>query len=78
MHIGDAFASFNPIYGQGMTSAAMQAQVLDEILKKRSSLQGFWRPFFQQAAKVVNIPWQLAVGEDFRYPETEGKKSMLP
>jgi 2-polyprenyl-6-methoxyphenol hydroxylase-like FAD-dependent oxidoreductase len=75
--LGDAIASFNPIYGQGMTSAAMQAQALDDILKKRSSLQGFWRPFFQQAAKVVNIPWQLAVGEDFRYPETEGRKSIL-
>jgi hypothetical protein len=61
-----------------MTSAAMQAQALDEILKKRGSLQDLWRPFFQQATKGVNIPWQLAVGEDFRYPETEGKKSILP
>jgi flavin-dependent dehydrogenase len=74
--LGDAFASFNPIYGQGMTSAALQAQALDEILKRRRSLHGLWRPFFQRAAKVVDTPWQLAVGEDFRYPETEGKKSI--
>jgi len=74
--LGDAFASFNPIYGQGMTSAALQAQALDEILKRRRSLHGLWRPFFRGAAKVVDTPWQLAVGEDFRYPEAEGKKSI--
>ena len=28
----------------------------------------------QRKHAVVDIPWQLAVGEDFRYPETEGKK----
>ena len=74
--LGDAFASFNPIYGQGMTSAALQAQALDEILERRRSLHGLWRPFFRRAAKAVDTPWQLAVGEDFRYPETEGKKSI--
>ena len=72
--IGDAIASFNPIYGQGMTSAAMQAEALDEVLRQQGSLLGLWRPFFNRIAKVVDIPWQLAAGEDFRYPETEGKK----
>jgi 2-polyprenyl-6-methoxyphenol hydroxylase-like FAD-dependent oxidoreductase len=74
--LGDAFASFNPIYGQGMTSAALQAQALDQILKKRRSLHDLWRPFYREAAKVVDTPWQMAVGEDFRYPETEGPKSV--
>ena len=72
--IGDAVASFNPIYGQGMTSAAMQTWVLHTMLKQQSNLQGSWKSFFKQAAKVVDRPWQLAVGEDFRYPETEGIK----
>ena len=30
--------------------------------------------FFKRAAKIIDIPWQLAVGEDFRYPETQGPK----
>lgn len=72
--LGDAICSFNPVYGQGMTSAAMQAAALDHLLANRSTLTGLWRDFFKAAAKVVEIPWQLAVGEDFRYPETEGKK----
>jgi len=72
--LGDAVASFNPIYGQGMTSAAMQTYALQQVLKQASNLKGLWKPFFKQVAKVVDRPWQLAVGEDFRYPETEGKK----
>jgi 2-polyprenyl-6-methoxyphenol hydroxylase-like FAD-dependent oxidoreductase len=72
--LGDAMASFNPIYGQGMTSAAMQTYTLKNLLKRSSSLQGLWKSYFKQAAKVVDIPWQLTVGEDFRYPETEGTK----
>jgi len=72
--IGDALASFNPIYGQGMTSAAMQTYALKEALQHNASLQGLWKTHFKRAAKVVDIPWQLAVGEDFRYPETEGVK----
>lgn len=75
--LGDAVASFNPIYGQGMTSSAMQTHVLRKILRDSPSLQGVWRSFFKQAARVVDMPWQLAVGEDFRYPETEGKKPPL-
>lgn len=72
--LGDAIASFNPIYGQGMTSAAMQVEVLDTVLGKRESLEGFWRPFFRRISKVVDIPWQIAGCEDFRYPETQGRK----
>lgn len=72
--LGDAVASFNPIYGQGMTSAAMQADVLDSLLRQRVSLEGLWRSFFRKVAKVVDIPWQIAGCEDFRYPETQGRK----
>jgi hypothetical protein len=71
--IGDAVASFNPIYGQGMSSAAMQVEILNTVLKESASLPG-WRDFFARTAKVIDMPWQLAVGEDFRYPETEGKR----
>lgn len=73
--LGDAVCSFNPVYGQGMTSAAMQAEALDELLTGRPSLAGLWRPFFKQIATVIDIPWQLAVGEDFRFRETEGRKA---
>ncbi len=75
MVLGDAICSFNPTYGQGMTSAAMQAAALDELLAQRDGvLDGLSPVFFKRAAKVVDTPWQLAVGEDFRYPQTTGSK----
>lgn len=73
--LGDAICSFNPTYGQGMTSAAMQAAELDAILAQRqASVVGIAPLFFKRAAKVIDTPWQLAVGEDFRFPQTTGPK----
>jgi 2-polyprenyl-6-methoxyphenol hydroxylase-like FAD-dependent oxidoreductase len=72
--LGDAMCSFNPTYGQGMSVAAMQVVELDRLLAKRPSPSQLASAFFKQAAKVVDIPWQLAVGEDFRFPTTTGPK----
>ncbi len=74
--LGDAISSFNPTYGQGMTSATLQARALDGILQTLggSSLNGVWRTFFKAAAKVVSIPWDVVAGEDFRFHETTGAR----
>ena len=73
--LGDAICSFNPTYGQGMTSAALQAAALDELLtQRRGAVAGVAPVFFKRAAKIIDTPWQLAVGEDFRYPQTTGPK----
>ena len=73
--LGDAVCSFNPIYGQGMTSAALQAAALDHLLTVRQGeLQGISQPFFRKIARVIDNSWQTAAAEDFRFPETQGKK----
>ena len=73
--LGDAICSFNPTYGQGMTSAAMQAAALDTLLvERKGNLAGLAPAFFKRAAKIMDTPWQLAVGEDFRFPQTTGPK----
>ncbi|NUM48369.1 MAG: FAD-dependent monooxygenase [Anaerolineales bacterium] len=72
--LGDAISSFNPTYGQGMTSAALQTRELEKLLAKNTPLENLAITFFKQASKVIDIPWQLAVGEDFRFPATTGPK----
>lgn len=72
--LGDAVSSFNPTYGQGMTSASLQAQALDGLLAKHTPEPKLAGLFFKRAAQIVDIPWQLAVGEDFRFSETVGPK----
>jgi 2-polyprenyl-6-methoxyphenol hydroxylase-like FAD-dependent oxidoreductase len=69
---GDALCSFNPIYGQGMTTAALEAKTLQQCLEK--GLAGLSKYFFKQAAKVIDTPWTLAAGADFGFSETEGKR----
>lgn len=74
--MGDALCSFNPLYGQGMTTAALQAAALDKLLQERDgSLEGISKTYFKRAAKILDTPWKTAVGEDFRFPETKGKKT---
>ncbi|MGH8983650.1 MAG: FAD-dependent oxidoreductase [Acidimicrobiia bacterium] len=73
--LGDAVSSFNPIYGQGMTSAAQQAQALGDCLRKHNAIdRRFARRYFKAASKAVAVPWSIATGSDFAYPETTGKK----
>ena len=74
--VGDAYCCFNPIYGQGMTVAAMEAQQLDAMLQRRGAcnLGQLPREFFPALAEVVRNPWLLATGEDLRYPGTEGDR----
>lgn len=75
--LGDAMCSFNPIYGQAMSVAAMQAEVLDHCLEdaiRRGTLQGIASPYFASAAAAIKNPWMLALVEDFRFAGVEGFK----
>jgi 2-polyprenyl-6-methoxyphenol hydroxylase-like FAD-dependent oxidoreductase len=81
--IGHAVCAFNPIYGQGMTVAALDAQMLDKCLQKQrerypeGDLTGFARQFQQKLAKLHTIPWTFAISQDSRYPGSEGAKLNL-
>ncbi|MGI8329081.1 FAD-dependent oxidoreductase [Actinomadura scrupuli] len=68
--VGDSVCAFNPIYGQGMSVAALQAVVLDELLS--ASPAGLTRAFQRRAMRCGSGAWLVATGEDFRYPGTEG------
>ena len=76
--LGDAVSSFNPIYAQGMSSAALQVQALQNLLNERGQgtrrLDGLAPTFFAQVAEVVSTPWTLAANFDFAYPQTTGER----
>jgi 2-polyprenyl-6-methoxyphenol hydroxylase-like FAD-dependent oxidoreductase len=73
--VGDAVCSFNPIYGQGMTTAAMQAEALGCELDRAGVIdRSFTRRYFKAANRTVKTPWSIAVGGDFAYPGTKGEK----
>jgi 2-polyprenyl-6-methoxyphenol hydroxylase-like FAD-dependent oxidoreductase len=73
---GDAICSFNPIYGQGMSVAALEAELLGECLGSRG-VPGLWRRFFAHAAKVIDSPWSIAVGGDLAFEEVAGKRTFV-
>ena len=76
--LGDALSSFNPFYGQGMSSAALQVRVLQQLLRERAiasqGLEGLAQSFFPQAAEVIMTPWTLAANQDLAYPQTQGER----
>jgi 2-polyprenyl-6-methoxyphenol hydroxylase-like FAD-dependent oxidoreductase len=76
--IGDGVCSFNPIYGQGMSSAAQQAIALREAVQKHGfASPALPRSFYKAAARIIGNPWQIAAGGDFCYPEATGPRPAL-
>lgn len=75
--LGDAVCSFTPIYGQGMTVAALGVMALDECLteiaqKPGSNLSGLAQTFQKKLAKINLEPWIAATSQDAKYPSVKG------
>ncbi len=77
--LGDAVAYFNPVFGQGMSVAAISAQTLAEMLKieQKATLATLGKRFQKEVASVIEVPWMLGSTEDFRYPNTIGEKAPI-
>lgn len=71
--IGDALCSMNPLYGQGMVIAALEAMALLQCLRQQE-LATLSRRYMAQVKRIIDPAWFLAMTEDFRYPEVEGKR----
>ncbi len=77
--VGDSHCSFNPIYGQGMTTAAIGALTLGGCLSEQrrsygGSILGLSRRFQARVARETDVPWSMAMSEDLRYPEIEAHR----
>ncbi len=72
MVLGDAACTFNPIYGQGMTVCAESVLLLADVLREQQHARDRACRFQQRLARVLALPWKMAVAEDARYPTTRG------
>ncbi|CAM2816084.1 FAD-binding protein [Mycobacterium intermedium] len=71
--MGDAMCTFNPLYGQGMTIAAIEALILRDCL--RHGDEDLPRRFFRRAAKEAGVAWRMAVSSDLALPQIAGKRT---
>jgi 2-polyprenyl-6-methoxyphenol hydroxylase-like FAD-dependent oxidoreductase len=71
---GDALSSFNPIYGQGMTIAALEALTLRGLLRGPAPGPDLERRYFRAVGKLVAEAWETSAASDLRFPEATGKR----
>ena len=71
--LGDAVCTLNPIYGQGMTVAALQAAALHPHLANRRALRP--REYMRDVGRISGIAWAMALGADLSFPEVEGRRT---
>jgi pimeloyl-ACP methyl ester carboxylesterase/2-polyprenyl-6-methoxyphenol hydroxylase-like FAD-dependent oxidoreductase len=69
---GDAMCSFNPLYGQGMAVAALEALALRRCLEHGD--RDLQRRYFRAARRIVDHAWQMAVNGDLALPEVTGRR----
>ncbi len=65
--LGDAMCSFDPTFGQGMSIAAMQAELLGKLAGRRST-----QKIQARLARFAAIPWSMTSSEAHRWAETRG------
>jgi 2-polyprenyl-6-methoxyphenol hydroxylase-like FAD-dependent oxidoreductase len=60
MAVGDAVASFNPTFGQGISSAALHAVCLESFLAADPDLDAPAYEFFERQRLVVDAAWRMS------------------
>lgn len=80
--LGDINASLNPLFGQGMSSAFLQAEALDAELSASAASAGVdfltaKKRYFKRVGDILKTPWDLALGEDFRFSRTKGDRPAM-
>ncbi|MGB9372851.1 MAG: NAD(P)-binding protein [Jiangellales bacterium] len=75
--LGDSMCSFNPLYGQGMTVAVLEALALDALLDTHGLGADLPSRAVDAFSTIIDTPWQIAVGADLAYPRTTGTRTPI-
>ncbi|MFJ6516162.1 hypothetical protein ACIQMO_29890 [Streptomyces sp. NPDC091406] len=70
--VGDALCSVNPVYGQGLTLAALEANCLAAHLRSTTSWRNPAVGYFRRAEAVVEAAWQISSLADLAQPHVTG------
>lgn len=70
--LGDSLCSVNPVYGQGMTMAALQAEELRRVLADEPDPQP--RRTHRRLLRATAVGWDNAVGADSTDPRVEANR----
>lgn len=71
--VGDALCSLNPVYGQGMTIAALEADALGACMARGP--RRLARRYFARVRKVVDLAWSVTVRNDLSFPGVQGRRT---
>jgi 2-polyprenyl-6-methoxyphenol hydroxylase-like FAD-dependent oxidoreductase len=76
--VADAFCRFNPIHGQGMSSAAKQARLLQDVLGQAAAepdpIAALQAGFMAEVGSVLETPWNMSTSADLAFPATRGDR----
>jgi 2-polyprenyl-6-methoxyphenol hydroxylase-like FAD-dependent oxidoreductase len=74
--IGDGICSLDPAFGQGMTVAALEAEILSRCLRGGSRDEALRRAYLRAVDTCVDAPWTVCCAENFKYPQTSGPRPL--
>jgi 2-polyprenyl-6-methoxyphenol hydroxylase-like FAD-dependent oxidoreductase len=76
--VADGLCRFNPIHGQGMSSAALQARLLQDALDGASGepdpVMAVQARFMAEIAAVLETPWSMSTSADLAFAGTRGER----
>lgn len=76
--VGDAMSQLDPVYGQGMSVAAMEAWVLGGLLGRYGAGRGLAHRYYRAVAPIVGRAWNVSVAEELRRPVSGRRPLGLP
>ena len=76
--VGDLIAHLNPMGGQGMSVAALHADIIRNLLTERvqkgTTLEDITKTFAKEAVAVSSEAWRIFTMRDLQHPSTKGKR----
>lgn len=75
--VGDAHCRFDPVFGQGISVAAMEALELQRYFGNFAyPNKRFTKILHKRFSTFIATPWDMAITEAFRHPDITGEKPL--